>query len=410
MYSLKHILLTVAFVARASATTDPTACNADNCLRALRGLASKSYSQVSSDCANYVYSTVALGIVTVYETETVSVQVTLPSDVPYTTTIETQVGAKTETEYHTVTETSTTNVMATVTGQLPVTVTAEKRALKERDLSTSPVPSYASPCTSGTRYASACSCFGVPASVSTIAASTTTSIATVSVTETVYTTNSVAVDTEYITVPAGTETINVVSTTTEVVETALNTVFALVEVEGPHSDGRVWMPQVMPWWQFYWADITHPLVRDHDGRIYFGQLGARWYAYCEWGMSGTFFDIGEGNDAAIVHFYQRGLDSSAGVSLLGTELYCDFGANEDISCHCTTPEGEWKNFMYGPYGLVQLSKEGYVYGFNEGKLTFKTYKPRVGDYCGPDSELNPVCPEYWNSNNQYYYRKKRSKI
>ncbi|KAK6513664.1 hypothetical protein TWF506_008103 [Arthrobotrys conoides] len=407
-YSLEHIVVAAVLVAQAFATTNPTACNADNCLRALRGLASKSYTRVSSDCSNYVYSTVVHGVFTSYDTATVSVQVTLPTDVPYTVTKETSVGVETETKYDTTTEISSRNIMATVTGEAPVPIpTEKKRGLKGRqNTDTSPLPSYATPCSSGVRYASACSCFGVPASIVTIAASTT--VVTLSVTETIYTTNSVAVDTEYITVPVGTETITIASTTTVVSDAATNTVFALVEVEGPHSDGRLWMPQVQPWWQFYFADTSHPLIRDSDGRIYFGQLGARWYAYCEHGSTTAFFDPGEGNDAAAVRFYQRNIHISAGVVLLGTELYCDFDPNEEISCHCTTPEGEWKNFMYGPYGLIQLSKEGYQYQPGEGKLKFRVYRPRVGDYCRPDSELNPVCPHYSDPNSPYSYKKKRN--
>ncbi|KAK6499073.1 hypothetical protein TWF481_011642 [Arthrobotrys musiformis] len=406
MHSLKQILLVTAFVAQASATVNPTACNADNCLRALRGLASKSYSQVSSDCSHYVYSTVVPDIVTVYDTSTVSVQVTLPSNIPYTNTVETSVGTKTETEYGVSTETSGTIAMVTVTGELPA-VTVKKRALKERSCVTT-IPSYASACTSGARYASACSCFGVPAKTITAGVATTTSTVVVSVTETLYTTVSVAVHTEYITVPLETETTIVESATTVTAATSTNTVFALVEIEGPNLDGRLWMPQLTQgWMQFYFADVSIPFVRDHDGRVYFGQLGARWYGYCEHGSTTAFFDPGEGNDAAVIHFYRRFIQSSDGVNLLGTELYCDFGANEDISCHCTTPEGEWKNFMYGPYSLIQLSKEGYVYGPGEGKITFKTYKPRNQDYCGPDSESNAVCPQYWDPNSPYLYKKNR---
>ncbi|KAF3216295.1 hypothetical protein TWF106_008471 [Orbilia oligospora] len=300
--------------------------------------------------------------------------------------------------------------MVTVTGEEPVPApTEKKRALKERHYTgTSPLPSYATPCSSGVRYASACSCLGVPASIVTVAGSTTTSVVTLYNTETIYTTNSVAVDTEYITVPTRTETKNIESTATIVSASATNTVFALVEVEGPHSDGRLWMPQVKPWWQFYFDDTSHPLVRDSDGRIYFGQLGARWYAYCEHGSTTAFFDPGEGNDAAVVHFYRRHIQSNAGVVLLGTELYCGFGVNEDISCRCTTPEGEWENFMYGPYGLIQLSKQGYQYQSGEGKLVFRAYRPRVGDYCGPESGLNAVCPQYWDPNSSYSYKKKRN--
>ncbi|KAF3146729.1 hypothetical protein TWF703_004000 [Orbilia oligospora] len=410
MYSLKYFLLATAFVAQASATTNPTACNADNCLRALRGFSSKSYAQVSSDCSNYIYSTVALEVVTEYDTTTIPVRVTLPTNILYTTTEETSFGVETKIEYDITTEISFRNIMVTVTGEAPIPApTEKKRALKERHYTgTSPLPSYATPCSSGVRYASACSCLGVPPSIVTVAASTTTSVVTLYNTETLYTTNSVAVDTEYITVPAGTETKTIESTATIVSVSATNTVFALVEVEGPHSDGRLWMPQVMPWWQFYFADTSHPLVRDSDGRIYFGQLGARWYAYCEHGSTTAFFDPGEGNDAAVVHFYRRHIQSNAGVVLLGTELYCDFGINEDISCHCTTPEGEWKDFMYGPYGLIQLSKQGYQYQSGEGKLVFRAYRPRVGDYCGPESELNAVCPQYWDPNSSYSYKKKRN--
>ncbi|KAK6523437.1 hypothetical protein TWF281_001419 [Arthrobotrys megalospora] len=357
---------------------------------------------------------------------TVSVTASLPSDALYTATEETSVGMKTETEYGFVTETSSRNAIATVTGIAAAPpVEEEKRALRGRHCSdmtssttttsspntgTSPVPSYASTCTSGARYASACSCFGVPASIATVGASTTTSTITVSVTETVYTTNSVAVDTVYITVPAGTETTTIASTTTVVSDFATNTVFALFEIEGPHSDGRLWLAQVLPYLQFYFDDTADPLIRDHDGRVYHGQLGDRRYGYCEYGMSSGWFDPGEGNDAATIRFYQRNLQSSAGTTLLGNELYCDFVPGDRISCRCTTPEGVWTKFFYGPAGIIQLSKEDYVYRAGEGPLTFKTVKPRESDYCGPNTEGNAVCVQYWDAESPYRYKKRDSKI
>ncbi|KAK6531975.1 hypothetical protein TWF694_003138 [Orbilia ellipsospora] len=408
MVSLKAFYLGSAFIVKAYATLNPTACYADNCLRALRGLASKSYTEVSSDCAHYVYTTETPLAVTVFATATVSCSTTLTTEVPYTSTKTVDGGVSVETVYGIITQTGPpTTIIATVPDTVSGTPQPQPQTLKKRD-STSPVPIYASACTSGARYASACSCFGVPASIATANPSTVTWTITTSVTATFYTTNPVVDATITVTLPPVNQTVSVVSTTTEVA-TAIFTAFSVLEVAGPNLDGRLWFAQESPAWQFYFADTAEAFVRDNNGRIYLGQLGARWYGYCVYAGGSAVFDPGEGNDAVAVSFYSNGRSSTNGVTFDGTELYCDINTNYILNCSCTTPEGHWTNLMYGPYSYIQLSKPDYQYraSWNEGPITLQAVTPREQDYCGPDTATNPVCVEYWDPNAPFTYKNKK---
>ncbi|KAK6517469.1 hypothetical protein TWF281_004124 [Arthrobotrys megalospora] len=417
----KYILFAAVFAAGAYATPNPTACNADNCLRALRGLASKSYSRVSSDCANYVYTTAAPSAVIVFETITESFSITLPTDVSYTVTETVTQGVDAETVYSLITETGPSRtIIVTQTDPIPPPITLKKRGSNNKRCtssttdaaptggSTSPVPTYASACTSGARYASACSCFGVPASIATTGGSTITSTITTSVTETFYSTNSVVAGTEHITITAAAEAVTLESTTT-IASTVTNTAFALLHVDGPKQDGRVWMAQRhTAELQFYYPDVGTTFIRDHDGRVYFPEteiFGAmrnqRHYGYCYQYPQPDSDDIGP---MPVIQFLSRGRQSTDGIVLEGTEVYCDIDAENIINCHCTTSEGYFSTLMFGPYGLVQLASEGYEYreGWGEGPIKLKAV---TSFNCGAGTQASPECSGNWDAERDYTYKR-----
>ncbi|KAK6534158.1 hypothetical protein TWF281_005493 [Arthrobotrys megalospora] len=319
-----------------TATPNPLACHADNCLRALRGLASKSYAQVSTDCSNYVWTTVTQSVVTVYETSTETA--TLSTEIEYTAA-ETVV----ETSYEVVTETaSDTTVIVTQTYPDPhLGVTARAIAVRCDSTGSAPdFPSYASQCTSGARYASACSCFGVPASVAT-AGSTTTVIEYV--TETEYITSSVAVATD-----AVTQTSVEVSTTTVNVE---YTAFAIAITEAddgfpydrfPPGHTSLYIDLTYGPWEV-WGAGGGSSIRQPDGKVYYPDARQRWYHYCTDSYVDT--DTGEVYQAPTGAMFVTSFGSTS-LSIAGQEVYCNWGSDNVLHCSCTVNGEAYTRMTY----------------------------------------------------------------
>ncbi|RVD89726.1 uncharacterized protein DFL_000721 [Arthrobotrys flagrans] len=127
-------------------SANATACNADNCLRAVR--ATLKLPQASADCSSFLRSTFTPGIRTVTEYSTIS---ELAEDIYFAT------------QTSTVRETLTSVIKETATTEIPGTIKTETSydlALKKRQAAPT-IPAYASPCSGPVRYTSACSCIGV---------------------------------------------------------------------------------------------------------------------------------------------------------------------------------------------------------------------------------------------------------
>ncbi|EPS35560.1 hypothetical protein H072_11027 [Dactylellina haptotyla CBS 200.50] len=321
MFSLRTIILLIALnpaIQRVTATLNPTACYADNCLRALRGLASKSYEKVSTDCSDYVWKTVTPSTVvvsaigTVVETQFVVLPVTADATQTDTVTITTTIPAGSAT-------------IARASGEDPWSTVVLPRGLQVRD--TSPLPTYATACTSGSRYASACSCFGVPASIETAATPTLT--VTVYVTTTGYTTMS-----EVVTTNTYTTIVTEVATTTEAAAAAAGTVFGVAIIEGGDPGGQ-WASGTPLYLDTHYLfdskpqdtsafGIVPPILLP-DGRVYSAWGGIKSLAYC----GPTIDDAsGDPNVGAVAI-------RTTGSPTAGTEVYCNWGADRILRCSCT---------------------------------------------------------------------------
>ncbi|MCJ1320227.1 hypothetical protein MMC15_005565 [Xylographa vitiligo] len=126
--------------AAVAAVTTTSACNADNCLRAVRGTSLPTRSG-AADCSSFFEATVTPATSTVTATATV---------------------------------TSFSNKRRRA-------LNAAENALEARQMTVVPtaIPTYASACSGSVRYSSACSCIGVTATTSTAATPTTTVTVTV---------------------------------------------------------------------------------------------------------------------------------------------------------------------------------------------------------------------------------------
>ncbi|MCJ1395556.1 hypothetical protein MMC18_008442 [Xylographa bjoerkii] len=176
-------LITLAFVAvGAAAAPTSTACNENNCLRAIQASAF-STRHGSADCSSYFLTTVTPATTTLTATATAFTTTTIP-----------------------VTNTATVDVLVSPT-MTPPAATLKKRydpaalvrhpsvSLAPRQVTVKPssIPTYASACSGAVGYSSACSCIGVTAAQTTVPApsttvtTTTTSVVTVSSTTTVAT-------------------------------------------------------------------------------------------------------------------------------------------------------------------------------------------------------------------------------
>ncbi|KAF3195419.1 hypothetical protein TWF225_003804 [Orbilia oligospora] len=148
-------------------------CAADNCLRAIR--ATSRLSSASAACSAYIEQTITLPTVTVTEYYEIS-------EIAQETVYTTQVDTLFDTYTSVIEDTATT----TLPGSTSI-VTVYNRALKKRQAAPT-IPAFASPCSGEVRFTSACSCIGV-------------------------------LTPNIVTIPAPTETLSIITTTTYTTET-----------------------------------------------------------------------------------------------------------------------------------------------------------------------------------------------
>ncbi|KAF4549033.1 Hypothetical protein D9617_24g017470 [Elsinoe fawcettii] len=234
------------------------ACNADNCLRAVRASSAKPFpSSATADCSSFFRKTVTPCPITTTETATSfvtapvsTITVTASTDATTVITTGTTVTSVVTTNQNTLTITTPSITIITNTITTTTTVTS---ALARRDINTdnvrplpevhlntahlqkrspvvsclpsttapSRVPTYASACSGTVRYSSACSCAGITQAFTTIPAVTVTSTST-----TTTTTTPLATSTR-------TNTISNTITVTSVVPTTFDTTVATVTVPSP---------------------------------------------------------------------------------------------------------------------------------------------------------------------------------
>ncbi|KAK6514726.1 hypothetical protein TWF281_004921 [Arthrobotrys megalospora] len=175
MVLLHSLIAGLGFAAAASCAAlveARAACNADNCLRALRATQiSGRLEQASSACNSFWVNTVTPSITTITETATYS-----------TTIISVVLTTDTNTAHETVT--STVFEDATTQGDPTSTQTiftpAPLPGKKKRSVSGA-FPAWASACSGAVRFTSACSCIGVTTAITVTAPAPST---TITVTET----------------------------------------------------------------------------------------------------------------------------------------------------------------------------------------------------------------------------------
>ncbi|RDW85974.1 hypothetical protein BP5796_04299 [Coleophoma crateriformis] len=148
--SLFSVVAITASLATANTVIPRAACNADNCLRAVTGTAGVNNKPVltlrQADCSSFLAATVTPGISTITVTATATV-----TSGPQRRAVDSH---------------------GNEIGEM------EKRVVT----AAAAVPTYASACSGGVRYSSACSCFGITAYTVTAAAPSTTTTVTATVT------------------------------------------------------------------------------------------------------------------------------------------------------------------------------------------------------------------------------------
>ncbi|RDW74839.1 hypothetical protein BP6252_05981 [Coleophoma cylindrospora] len=151
--SLFNVVAITASLATANAVLPRAACNADNCLRAVTGTAGVNNKPAltarQADCSAFLVATVTPDTSTITVTATATV-----TSSPQRRAVDSHGNEVGEME------------------KRIVTAAAAAAA----------VPTYASACSGGVRYSSACSCFGITASTVTAAPPSTTTTVTATVT------------------------------------------------------------------------------------------------------------------------------------------------------------------------------------------------------------------------------------
>ncbi|KAK6356913.1 hypothetical protein TWF718_001251 [Orbilia javanica] len=333
--SLVRAVVCASIAQTVIAAPNSTACNANNCLRALRRFGSTSYAKISTDCAGYSWATGTPSVVTVYETITATETLT-------TVAVATEAKTVVETSYQVVTETnSESTVIVAQSYPDPFKAGVTARAIAARDFTPGPIPTYASACTSGERYVSACSCYGIPVGVATILSTTTV---LEHVTETTYITSSVFTTEEVAetVVEPTTTTVNVEYTSFAMAITSADEGFPYDKFGPNSSQTGVYVDMTFGRWEF-WGDVGTSSIRQPDGRIYYPHLGTRWYHYCTSsylvGSTGQYYSAPSGS------MFVNSFDSaSAGTP--GQELSCNWGSDNVIHCSCTVDGVAYTKMTY----------------------------------------------------------------
>ncbi|KAF1981173.1 hypothetical protein K402DRAFT_467753 [Aulographum hederae CBS 113979] len=152
-----------------------TCNNNDNCARAVTGTQANVKPALTvrqADCSSFMVTTVTPDMVTIPVTTTLTVTSTeSTSFATATTTVQAGVGAVPADEPH-------------ADGKRAITAEANEKRQVARS-----TPNYASSCSGPVRYSSACSCWGITASVTTLPTPSTTIITTLTETTTTTTTS-----------------------------------------------------------------------------------------------------------------------------------------------------------------------------------------------------------------------------
>ncbi|EPS38701.1 hypothetical protein H072_7560 [Dactylellina haptotyla CBS 200.50] len=339
--------------------------------------------------------------------ETVTTITTSNSDIPYTLTRTTIGGTVTQTSATIVTSYSNTTTIIMGVGFPPeptARMLKERTSARRRFLSIDicilidlgllsvelgigycgpTIPSYAKSCPDPSAYASACSCIGAPAGTATASAITTTITRTVTATS--LKSSSKAVTTQIVTIPIGTVTA-VVKSTTVGVATATYSLFDLRVTDAPNQNGNLFVAKSPFWAVKGFSD--YGLLVQPDARVYYPYYSWRYYMFC------TQSDLtGDAqNNLPVIKGGRYGIDTD--IAVAGQEVLCSLDAGQYISCNCTAFGSTWTNIIYGPNGYVQLAPEDYVYrsGFQEAKLKAQAI-PYNWDQ---DCQDYPVCGGYWD--------------
>ncbi|KAF3173909.1 hypothetical protein TWF225_009700 [Orbilia oligospora] len=209
-------------------TTRKPGCAADNCARQVTGTVHDTSSR-RADCSRFMLTVVTPDVVTATSTATQ----TLPTETK-TSFVSITVTTSTLTIYSTATEgvditdsaiqvitntevigTASTTVTETTTSYLHTGVV--KRAISS---SLSIIPAYATACSGVVRYSSACSCWGITPTQSTLDASTTTIVIYETINPPVTVTSTVEFDDTSTTTAVATETLTYTLTLTRTIYTS----------------------------------------------------------------------------------------------------------------------------------------------------------------------------------------------
>jgi len=179
MYFFLIKLLLVAVGAAAAPPASTSACNEDNCLRAVQASAFTTR-QGTVDCMSYFLTTVtpatSTSTVTVTATATTTDLFTVTNIVTLTSVIS---------DVIVVPETATVTVDARrKRNSIPLARPAVDLVARQMTVAPSSIPAYASACSGSVRYSSACSCIGVTKSTTTAPTPITTKTVTVTTVQT----------------------------------------------------------------------------------------------------------------------------------------------------------------------------------------------------------------------------------
>ncbi|KAK6352610.1 hypothetical protein TWF730_009430 [Orbilia blumenaviensis] len=351
MKSLIFSLFVASVIACTSSTTTRltttlVACNANNCLRAVRATNSPSR---TLDCSSYFKTTVTPATITHTDFTTVTFT---EEEAIYLTETETEFATLTEQLY--ITDISTEKTTTTITVAPP---TPPAKVKRQETAIPSNIPAYASPCPNAAAYSSACSCIGVVATTITLDAPSTTVIETVS--ETVTLVETIRVDATI--------------TTTDMTETQTSTISTTkTEVETARATACIWQLQNgLPgqYVQFRFTSDLHPgftiprfttlrsdatkFIISPDGRLSLADGGTL-----------TTYRLGSFNKVSYIFKDHQPADtypifctvSSLSVVTCASATYSEFGlTGEGFTMQMGVPNNNWAPFAgVGPLTILCL--------------------------------------------------------
>ncbi|EPE24991.1 hypothetical protein GLAREA_11572 [Glarea lozoyensis ATCC 20868] len=157
-----------------------TACNRDNCLRAIiASNAAPGPQSASADCVSFFKATVTPSTSTIFSTAslTITLPVVTSSSTVIVTSTTTAVGGGSKRSVDLDEE------KRAVDAPLNHQITGLKLAVRQQTVIPSRIPVYASACSGAVRYSSACSCIGVIRSTTTVATPVGTTTITLTATQ-----------------------------------------------------------------------------------------------------------------------------------------------------------------------------------------------------------------------------------